>query len=81
MKGRESDNDIKLLEISVSRHHCKFSIDNDSIILEDSKSKYGTLIKAEKPIEIIPGNPFAVQIGNTLVKGSYTQEFTCCEFY
>lgn len=43
--GRGHDCDIKIQDISVSRHHAVISFKNNKFYIEDHKSKFGTLIQ------------------------------------
>lgn len=52
--GRSSDSDLRLGDISVSRSHAKLVFNNGSIYLYDTKSKFGSLIKAHKNIVVLP---------------------------
>ncbi len=68
--GRKKQIDIKLSEdISVSRHHANLIYDFEGrrFLLEDNKSKFGTLVQVKKNLVI---NPFergiTIQIGGEL---------------
>lgn len=52
--GRGQDCDVKVTDISVSRNHCKISYINGKFFLNDTKSKFGTLLLSRGPIEIHP---------------------------
>jgi len=56
------------MDVSISRHHCTFTMDKEGIILNDTNSKYGSLIKVEKPICILPKAIAFIQVGNNLIK-------------
>jgi len=47
--GRSVDTDMKIADISVSRVHSYIRVVGDEIIVEDNGSKFGTLIKVNKP--------------------------------
>jgi pSer/pThr/pTyr-binding forkhead associated (FHA) protein len=44
--GRGSEADLKVADISVSRVHCVLKINEHGFYLEDSSSKFGTLLLA-----------------------------------
>lgn len=55
--GRKKDVDVKISDdISVSRHHANFIYDfeNRRFLLEDNKSKFGTLVLVRKNLLITP---------------------------
>lgn len=55
--GRRKDVDVRISDdISVSRHHASIKYDsfNHDFILEDNKSKFGTLVLIKKNICIRP---------------------------
>ena len=41
--------DILLSDISVSRIHCKLSIEKKNIFIQDNDSKFGTLVLIQTP--------------------------------
>lgn len=60
--GRHPESDIFLNDVTVSRHHCRFKIADDSLSLEDSGSTNGTYVN-EKRIdnaELSPGDEVMV---------------------
>lgn len=79
--GRSIDTDMKIADISVSRVHSYIRIDDSKLVLDDNGSKFGTLIKVKKPIELLSilnkqGNEFnskfkfnsnIFQIGRTMM--------------
>lgn len=42
--GRHPDSSIFLDDVTVSRHHCRFSIDENGLVVEDSGSTNGTYV-------------------------------------
>ncbi|MDP8222130.1 MAG: FHA domain-containing protein [Candidatus Lernaella stagnicola] len=46
--GRQESNDIVLLDKSVSRQHCIFHVDGDSVAIEDSASVNGVLVGGQR---------------------------------
>jgi len=47
--GRSVDTDMKIADISVSRTHSFLHILNGRLIVEDNGSKFGTLVKIQRP--------------------------------
>ncbi len=46
--GRHPESDIFLNDVTVSRHHCRFVIADDTISVEDSGSTNGTYVNDER---------------------------------
>ena len=46
--GRHPESDIFLNDVTVSRHHCRFKIDDDTLAVEDSGSTNGTYVNEER---------------------------------
>jgi pSer/pThr/pTyr-binding forkhead associated (FHA) protein len=46
--GRHPDSDIFLDDVTVSRHHCRFIVDGESVIVEDSGSTNGTYVNGSR---------------------------------
>lgn len=68
--GRLPDNDVQIMDRTVSRKHLKVSIDGDKFVLRDLRSKNGTFLKGQQLLpdmdyEIEGGIPFAV--GNVVM--------------
>jgi hypothetical protein len=63
--GRGLEMQLILNDISVSRNHCQLKIDEDGkIILQDSNSKFGSLVLIQADmIEILKGKPLIIQVG------------------
>mgnify|MGYP002624905667 CR=1 FL=1 len=68
--GRGHDCDVKIKDISVSRHHSKliFNINQKTLLIKDLKSKFGTLVLIKTPFEI--REAIQIQIGRTFIKTS-----------
>ncbi len=64
--GRGHESDVRISDISVSRIHAKIFMKEGKYYLEDTGSKFGTLILSKDQIEI-NSNPQILQIGRTLV--------------
>jgi len=64
--GRGHESDVRISDISVSRSHAKISLKNKKFYLEDTGSKFGTLVLAKDDLEINE-NQQILQIGRTLI--------------
>ena len=64
--GRASDADIRLSDISVSRAHALITQYNGDYYLNDTNSKFGTLISAGSKFCILNNKPFYIQKGKIL---------------
>jgi pSer/pThr/pTyr-binding forkhead associated (FHA) protein len=53
--GRGRDSDVRVHDISVSRNHATISVTDRGVYLKDRDSKFGTLVKVQKPITISLG--------------------------
>jgi hypothetical protein len=56
--GRHPDSDIFLDDVTVSRHHCRFAVDEDGLRLEDAGSTNGTYVNGARVDEktLVPGD-------------------------
>lgn len=72
-KGRTHASDIKITDISVSRHHAVLKVIGNAVFLDDNDSKFGTLVEIREELELVADRPYYIQIGETvmalLVKG------------
>jgi pSer/pThr/pTyr-binding forkhead associated (FHA) protein len=48
--GRNSENDISLNDVKVSRYHAEFTIDDEDCFIEDFNSSLGTFVNGVKII-------------------------------
>jgi pSer/pThr/pTyr-binding forkhead associated (FHA) protein len=64
--GRGHQCEIRITDISVSREHAHIKYENDRFLVLDNNSKFGTLIKLQKDLQI-KVEKVAVQIGRTVV--------------
>ncbi len=46
--GRHPDSDIFLDDVTVSRHHCRFVLSDDELVVEDSGSTNGTYVNDQR---------------------------------
>lgn len=60
--GRHPESDIFLNDVTVSRHHCRFKVTEDSISVEDSGSTNGTYVNDQRidNAELSPGDEVLV---------------------
>lgn len=66
--GRALRNDIRVNDITLSRYHCQFRATKYGLFLQDSKSKFGSLVMLRKPFEITKAsNNQVFQIGRAFM--------------
>lgn len=60
--GRHPESSIFLDDITVSRHHCRFSSDGKELVVEDSGSTNGTYVNGSRVdrTELMPGDEVLV---------------------
>ncbi len=46
--GRQSDNDLVLLDNRISRRHARIVLDDRGYVLEDTESRHGTFVNGER---------------------------------
>ncbi len=73
--GRSNDCDVKLNDISVSRHHCNLALKNGVIYLEDNRSKFGTLVYLDHLFKLILNKQIGIQHGKHLFIITLTRTF------
>ena len=82
--GRAKDNELCIPEASISRNHCGLFFQNNILLLEDTNSKFGTLILIQTPfIKLTEYINLYLQIGNNYIKCkvnnlSKNSIFSCC---
>ena len=82
--GRSNDNELIILESSISRNHCLLKIINNNLFIEDANSKFGTLILVQTPsIKLVDKLNLYLQVGNNFIKckvnnSSKNTLFSCC---
>lgn len=54
--GRSIETDMKIADISVSRTHSYLTVKNGKLIVEDNGSKFGTLVKIQRPVALLRSN-------------------------
>ncbi|EAN31709.2 RING-variant domain protein [Theileria parva strain Muguga] len=77
--GRGHLSDIRLTDISVSRHHSTLLFQNDRFIIKDTRSKFGTLINSSRDTgfktQLYHNNPVLLKIGNGILCISIKKSF------
>jgi len=63
--GRHPDSDIFLDDITVSRHHCRFVVNADTVTVEDSGSTNGTYVNGSRV------DRAELQAGDEVIVGKY----------
>lgn len=51
--GRSVETDMKIADISVSRVHSYIRVAGDKLILQDNGSKFGSLVKINRPMQLL----------------------------
>ncbi len=69
--GRQSDNDLVLLDSRVSRHHARIIQDTRGYVIEDTGSRHGTFVNGE------PVNSSPLKAGDQISLG-VTDAYTLC---
>ena len=64
--GRHADNELRISDVSVSRHHAVLQLDGSSLYIMDCNSKFGTLLMMKQPFMIGSRTELEVQSGKYL---------------
>ena len=76
--GRDKESHVLFSDISVSRTHCIFHIENNNIYINDNDSTFGTLILMQlNSIELMENLPLYMQIGRTFFKILPSKKKSC----
>ena len=81
MIGRGTDSDIKITDISVSRHHARIKYSMGKFFIQDNKSKFGTLIGVCNSISVQPGHEITLQVNRTVATFCPKKPWGCCKGY
>lgn len=65
--GRAQDCELRITDISVSRNHAKVNFYGGNFYLEDTGSKFGTLVQVKRPILLEENKEIMMQSGRSLV--------------
>jgi len=78
--GRSHESDLRITDVTVSRMHCQITKTNENdLILEDSNSKFGSLVYLQiKKLKILPYLVLPIQIGRTFLQFSIRNSFSFC---
>merc|ERR550537_1778044 len=65
--GRGHESDVRIADVSISRCHATIRFQRGQFLLEDNKSKFGTLVAMKKPRLLEPGANISIQMGRTVL--------------
>mmetsp|Transcript_55756 Transcript_55756/g.103130 ORF Transcript_55756/g.103130 Transcript_55756/m.103130 type:complete len:396 (-) Transcript_55756:270-1457(-) len=65
--GRGHESEVRIADVSISRCHATIRYQNGSFLLEDNKSKFGTLVAMKKPRLLEVGTNTSIQMGRTVL--------------
>lgn len=67
--GRGQGNAVRIEDVTLSRSHAAIRFEDGAFLLEDSRSKYGTLLAVcqDQTERVVPGKPLSLQVGCTLL--------------
>ena len=74
--GRGYENDFRISDISVSRRHASIKIKSSGLFLQDQKSKFGTLVRLKKKVQLDIDTKIFIQCGKTVLKISVTKPWS-----
>ena len=63
--GRQSDNDLTLLDSRISRRHARINKDDHGYVLEDDGSRHGTFVNGQRiagPHRLLPGDQIGLGV-------------------
>lgn len=73
LAGRSDDVDIFLGDVTVSRHHARFNVDDSGLTVEDLRSTNGTYVNAERQdhAQLQPGDEVIIGKFHLVVAGGH----------
>jgi pSer/pThr/pTyr-binding forkhead associated (FHA) protein len=73
LAGRSDDVSIFLGDVTVSRHHARFTVDDDGLMVEDLRSTNGTYVNAERQetTRLQPGDEVIIGKFHLVVAGGH----------
>ena len=73
MAGRSNDVAIFLGDVTVSRHHARFFVDEEGLTVEDLRSTNGTYVNAERhdKCRLMPGDEVIIGKFHLVVAGGH----------
>lgn len=81
LMGRNAECDIRMTDISISRIHAYLENFEGEFFIRDNNSKFGTLIKQQYEMIVLPGKSIAIQYGNSVAYFRLNKSFLsliCC---
>jgi hypothetical protein len=76
--GRNSNSNVVMKEISVSRNHCSLLYKNKHLFIKDKGSKFGTLIRLDGEVEFSPNQGISLQYESKLLTIKEKTQLNCC---
>jgi pSer/pThr/pTyr-binding forkhead associated (FHA) protein len=64
--GRSVETDMKIADISVSRTHSFLKVKDNRLVVEDNGSKFGTLVKIQRPLDVLSSKTEAASLSTLL---------------
>mmetsp|Transcript_40778 Transcript_40778/g.89125 ORF Transcript_40778/g.89125 Transcript_40778/m.89125 type:complete len:416 (+) Transcript_40778:109-1356(+) len=64
--GRGHESDVRIADVSISRCHATIRYHRGHFLLEDNRSKFGTLVALKKP-RPLESSPISIQMGRTVL--------------
>ncbi len=73
LAGRSDDVGIFLGDVTVSRHHARFTVDTDGLSVEDLRSTNGTYVNADRQdsARLLPGDEVIIGKYHLVVAGGH----------
>jgi len=65
--GRSHNCDVRINDVSISRCQATIRFHDEQFLLEDNRSKFGTLVAVKKPWALEPGQQVSFQAGRTIL--------------
>uniref|UniRef100_A0A0G4H284 FHA domain-containing protein n=1 Tax=Chromera velia CCMP2878 TaxID=1169474 RepID=A0A0G4H284_9ALVE len=63
--GRGHSAEVRISDISVSRTHATLRVVGGRVLIEDMRSKFGTLLAVKGPLQLAPSQGVSVQVGRS----------------
>ena len=80
--GRDQESHVPFSDISISRIHCIFNVENNKIYISDMDSTFGTLVLIQSTsVNLTENLPLFIQVGRTFFKimpRKTEKNFMCC---
>jgi len=72
--GRGHDCDVRIQDVSLSRHHASVRYHEGKFILQDDNSRFGTLVQAKGALQLETSHPLSLQVGRTVLSVAVKEE-------